>query len=183
MNGRGVLLDQLPAAVAADPVLAGFVHALQDVVESVLDRVDGLENQFDPGVANPSMVVRLGTWVGLDADFAAGPAGPAAAVGEHERDLVRRIGALQGWRGTRTGLQRLAAALTGTTAQVQDSGGVHGIGVVPPRASRTVTVRVSRTGPLTRERLVALLEAELPVGVRLELQVGRRPAGSEGGRP
>ena len=123
MTGR--LVSQLPRAVAADPVVAGFVSALEEVTDSVVERVDGIESQVDVGLASPEMLQFLASWLGLELE----PTDPS----DYQQSLVRQTGRLLGWRGTRYGVEGMLAAATGSRVTVSDGGGIFGPGdPVPP---------------------------------------------------
>ena len=50
-DGNGWLVEQLPRVMAEDPVLRGFVTALEEVAGTVRDRVDSIEHHVDTGLA------------------------------------------------------------------------------------------------------------------------------------
>ena len=72
-------------------------------------------------------------------------------------------------RGTKQALAELLAELTGGPVTITDGGGVYGPGEEVPREDLTVRVELSRIGPVSRDRLLAIGERELPIGARLEL--------------
>jgi phage tail-like protein len=167
----GWLVSQLPRAVAADPVVCGFVTAFEEVADSLRERVDGIEFQVDTGLASPDMLQFLASWLGLELE----PTDPR----EYQRSLVRQVGSLLGWRGTRYGVEGLLAAATGSRVTVSDGGGVFGQDDPVPPADPTVVVRLDHTGHLNERQVYRFLEAELPLGARLALDV-RFPAASGG---
>jgi hypothetical protein len=59
------LVNQLPRVMAEDPVLNGFVTALEEVAGSVRDRVDSVEHHLDTGLAAPEMLQFLARWLGV----------------------------------------------------------------------------------------------------------------------
>ena len=87
------LVEQLPRTMAQDPVLRGFVLAFQEVADTVRERIDSVEHQMDTGLASPDMLQFLGSWLGVELE----PTDPA----EYRRSMVREVGRLLGWRGTR----------------------------------------------------------------------------------
>ena len=156
-------MAQLPRAMAADPVVAGFVTAFEEIADSVRERIDSLEHQVDAGLATPEMLQYLASWLGLQLE----PTDPV----EYQRSLVRQTGQLLGWRGTRHGIEGMLEAATGSRATVTDGGGIYGENDRVPPPDPVVTVRLDHTGHLTETQVRRLLEAELPLGARLELDV------------
>ena len=116
----GWLVEQLPRVMAADPVLRELVRAFEEVHDTVRERIDAIEHQVDTGLASPEMLSFLGSWLGVMLE----PTDPA----EYRRSLVREVGKLLGWRGTRFGVEALLEAATGARVTVLDAGGVYGTG-------------------------------------------------------
>jgi phage tail-like protein len=166
---NGWLVSQLPRAMAADPVLAGFVAAFEEVADSVRERIDSVEHQVDTGLATPEMLQYLASWLGLELE----PTDPP----DYQRSLVREVGRLLGWRGTQRGIEGLLEAATGSRVIVTDGGGVYGQHDTVPPLDPTVTVRLDHTGHLTERQVLRFLEAELPLGARIELDVRFRSVG------
>jgi phage tail-like protein len=169
---NGWLVSQLPRAMAGDPVVRGFVTAFEEVADSVRDRIDSIEHQVDTGLATPEMLQFLASWLGLQLE----PTDPP----EYQRSLVREVGRLLGWRGTRYGIEGLLEAATGARVTVTDGGGVYGLRDPIPPADPVVKVRLDHTGHLSERQVRGFLEAELPLGAQLELDV-RFPSGGSGG--
>jgi phage tail-like protein len=167
------LVSQLPRAMAADPVLRGFATAFEEVADTVRDRVNAVEHQVDTGLATPEMLQFLASWLGLSLE----PTDPA----EYQRALVREVGRLLGWRGTRHGIEGLLEAATGSRVTVSDGGGVFGRDDPIPPPNSMVTVRLDHTGHLTEQQVLRFLEAELPLGAQVELDVRFRPERRRGG--
>jgi phage tail-like protein len=170
----GWLLHQLPPVLAQDTVLRGFVLALEQVADSVRERVDGVEHQLDVDLASPEMLQYVAAWLGVTLE--------PSETGERQRALVRAAGETVRWRGTRYGVERMLEAATGSRVVVRDGGGVHGqaerLGPLDP----VVHVQLDSTGGLTESQVRSLLEQELPVGARLELEV-RFPDAARSGAP
>jgi phage tail-like protein len=162
------LVSQLPRAMVADPVVSGFVSALEDVAGTVRDRVDGIEHQVDVHLAVPDMLQFLASWLALDLE----PTDPPA----HRRRLLLQVGRLLGWRGTHRGVAGLLEAATGAQVRVSDGGGVFGKGDTIPPPDPMVTVHLEHTGRLSEQQVRRLLEVELPLGAEIQLAVG----GSDG---
>jgi phage tail-like protein len=169
----GWLVAQLPRAMAADPVLRGFVTAFEEVADSVRERIDGVEHQVDTGLATPEMLQFVASWLGLELE----PTDPP----EYQRSLVREVGRLLGWRGTRYGIEGLLEAATGSRVTVSDGGGVYGQRDTIPPPDSVVTVRLDHTGHLSERQVRRFLEAEVPLGARIELDV-RFPSAGGGTR-
>jgi phage tail-like protein len=162
-RSTGWLALQLPRALAADPVVNGFVSAVEEIADSVRERIDGVEHQVDTGLATPEMLQFLASWLGLELE----PTDPP----EYQRSLVREVGRLLGWRGTRFGIEGLLEAATGSRVTVSDGGGVYGQHDTVPPPDPLVTVRLDHTGHLSERQVRAFLEAELPLGAQVELDV------------
>jgi phage tail-like protein len=168
----GWLVAQLPRALATDPVVRGFVAAFEEIAESMRERVDAIEHQVDVDLATPEMLQFLASWLGLILEPTDMP--------EYQRALVREVGRLLGWRGTRYGIEGLLEAATGARVTVEDGGGVYGRNDSIPPPDPVVTVHLDHTGHLSERQVRAFLEAELPLGSELELDV-RFPGGGRGG--
>ncbi len=166
-------MEQLPRAMAADPVVLGFVTAFEEVADTVRERVDSVEHQVDTGLATPEMLQYLASWLGLELE----PTDPP----EYQRSLVREVGRLLGWRGTRHGVEGLLEAATGSRVTVTDGGGIFGRDDPVPPPDPVVVVRLDHTGHLSERQVRGFLEAELPLGARVELDV-RFPDARAGGR-
>jgi phage tail-like protein len=157
--------------MARDQVTAGFVHGCQEVADGLRDRMDSVEHELDVDLAAPEMLSFVASWLGVPAETIAGPDEP---VRDAQRRLIRAVGRVLGWRGTRRGVEVLLEALTGARADVSDSGGVFGRDDPVPPPDDVVRIKLSHTGGLSEQQLLAFLAEELPVGARVELEV--RPA-------
>jgi phage tail-like protein len=162
-NGSGWLVEQLPRVMAEDPVLRGFVTALEEVAGTVRDRVDSIEHHVDTGLAAPEMLQFLAGWLGVELE----PTDPP----EYKRSLVREVGQLLGWRGTRHGIEGLLEAATGSRVTVIDGGGVFGERDQIPPPDYKVVVQLDHTGHLSERQVQRFLEAELPLGSQVELDI------------
>lgn len=159
----GWLLAQLPRVLAGDPVLRGFVLALEGVADSVRERVTGVESQLDLDLAPPEMLQYVAAWLGLEIE----PGDDAA----RQRELVRAVGRTLGWRGTRQGVEAILGAATGSRVTVRDNGGIFASGDPVPPPDPRVVVELDTTGGLTEEQVLAFLAAELPLGCEVRLDV------------
>lgn len=170
-NGHaGWLLDQLPATMRRDRVIAGFVRAFEEIGGSVREQVSDIEYELDVNLASPEMLVYLASWIGVDVDPALlGSDDPNVRAAQ--RRLIRAVGQALVWRGTSRGLEVLLEALTDSRVDVIDPGGVFGPGDDVPQASHVVTVELDHTGLLSKKQVMTFLAEELPIGVRVDLVV------------
>lgn len=167
MTGTGWLLRQLPRVMQKDEVLAGFVLALEQVTDTVRERVDGSEHLLDPDLATPEMLQFVASWLALDLE-------PGERL-DRQRSLLRAVGRTLPWRGTRFCLEELVTAATGSRARVDDAGGVFGPRDEIPPPDSTVVVRVDDCGGLTPGQLLNLVRGEVPIGAVVRLEVAGRP--------
>jgi len=184
----GWLVQQLPQTMARDPVIAGFVTAFEQIAESIRDRMSTVEHELDVDLASPEMLSYLAAWLGVElstiSGYDEGPRSNGARGGRHavelreaardrdaQRRLIRAVGQVLGWRGTRQGLEVLLEALTGGRVEVSDSGGVFGQHDPLPPPDDLVRIVLDDTGSLTGRQLLAFIADELPVGVRVEVRV------------
>jgi len=167
---NGWLVRQLPQAMARDRVIEGFVHACQEVADGLRHRVESVEHELDVDLAAPEMLTFVASWLGVPAGAVEGPDRDA------QRRLIRAVGQVLGWRGTRRGVETLLEALTGGRVDVSDSGGIFGRDDPLPPANDVVRISLAHTGGLSEHQILAFLADELPVGTRVELQV-RAPKG------
>ena len=169
---EGWLAEQLPRVLATDPVLLSFVTAFEQVHDTVRERIDAIEHQVDTGLASPEMLQYLGAWLGLELE----PTDPA----EYRRSMVREVGKLLGWRGTRFGVEALLEAATGARVTVTDSGGVFGRNDTIPPPDATVVVQMDHTGHLTERQVLGFLQSEMPLGAQVRLDVRFQPQPARG---
>ena len=99
---------------------------------------------------------------------------PVRGVLGHGVESTRQEAAQLGLRPYLS-LDELLAELTGGPVRVIDGGGVWGPGEAVPPENPTVRAELSRLGPVSPERLTAIVKRELPIGVELDLVV---PAGT-----
>jgi phage tail-like protein len=163
------LVGQLPQAMARDQVIVGFVQACGEVADGLRDRVTTVEHELDVDLAGPEMLSYLASWLGVQLETIASVDETVAR--DAQRRLIRAIGQVIGWRGTRRGVETLLEALTGARADVSDSGGIFGRDDPVPPADNTVHVSLSHSGGLSERQILAFLAEELPVGTRVELRI------------
>ena len=160
------LLNQLPVGMVQDDFFRRFVSIFQDVATTYVEAADGVEHVADPTVAPSTLLPWLGSWLGTNV------IDPSLAV-DAQRRLVVSSGRSLAWRGTRRGLTEWLRVLTGGPVLIDDPGGVHREGEAPDRPP-VVRIRVISTGWLPEDEFTALVRAELPAHVGLELHVGDR---------
>ncbi|MFD1051969.1 hypothetical protein ACFQ1S_43605, partial [Kibdelosporangium lantanae] len=69
VNGHaGWLLEQLPAGMRRDRVIAGFVRAFEEIGDSVREQVTDIEYELDVNLASPEMLAYMASWIGVDID-------------------------------------------------------------------------------------------------------------------
>ena len=171
------LVKQLPQAMARDQVVVGFVQACGEVADGLRDRVTTVEHELDVDLARPEMLSYLASWLGVELETIASPDEPGAR--DAQRRLIRAVGQVIGWRGTRRGVETLLealradpeAAVAGAQPDVSDSGGIFGRDDPVPPADNLVRVSLTHTGGLSEQQILAFLAGELPVGTRVELHV------------
>jgi phage tail-like protein len=166
------LVDQLPRTMAQDPVLRSFVTAFEEVADTVRERIDSVEHHMDTGLASPEMLQFLGSWLGVELE----PTDPA----DYRRSMVREVGRLLGWRGTRYGVEALLEAATGSRVTVTDVGGVYGRNDTVPDENLVVVVQMDHTGHLTERQVLGFLNSELPLGAQVQLDVRFQPQKAQG---
>jgi phage tail-like protein len=163
------LVQQLPQAMSRDRVIVGFVQACGEVADGLRDRVTTVEHELDVDLSGPEMLSYLASWLGVQLETIA--AADESVARDAQRRLIRAIGQVIGWRGTRRGVETLLEALTGARAEVSDSGGIFGRDDPVPPADNTVHVSLSHSGGLSERQILAFLAEELPVGTRVELRI------------
>ncbi|WP_367129437.1 phage tail protein [Saccharothrix sp. HUAS TT1] len=170
--------DMLPALYAVDDFAQRFTSGLDAVLSAILSTLDNLPAYLDPALAPEDFLAWLSSWVAADLD----PAWPEPL----RRALVRRAVELHRRRGTGRGLvERLELSL-GVGADVADGPGVRWSGTpdapLPGPAAEVVVVRVwpGTSGPVDRDRVVALVGSVCPVHVRCEVEVLAGPPEGRG---
>jgi len=179
MNGRsGWLAAQLPPALGRDHVIAAFLRAFEEIVDSVREQISDLEYELDVNHASPEMLSYIASWLGIEIDTETAASGDPA-VRDAQRRLIRAVGQALVWRGTRRGVEALLEALTDGRVEVWDTGGVFGPTDRLPPADDQVVVDLDQTGSLSRHQLAAFLADELPVGARVQLRVRSEQGGAQ----
>jgi phage tail-like protein len=162
----GWLVEQLPRALSDDPFTRQFLRIFEDVAESVRRNVIAFEHDLDVALGPMEFVRWMGGWLALTA--------PASLSEPRQRELVAAAGAMWRRRGTKPAVVRLLEAVTASTVEIDDGGGVFEEGGAPPNR-KAVVVRLESRGKLTDEQLLELLRLEVPANATLELDVATGP--------
>jgi len=153
--------------MAEDDFLVRYLKIMQNIADTVLHQVDGLEHQFDPAVAPNSMVRLMAEWFAVDWVDSSLP-------DSLQRQIVMRYSEIIQWRGTKSGLRGLLEVLTGAPARVVDSGGVFAEGESPD-GPEIVYIDVDYVGWNRFDDLIRIIESELPATVVFQLTIaGKR---------
>ncbi|MCW5951101.1 MAG: hypothetical protein KIT69_02420 [Propionibacteriaceae bacterium] len=160
----GWLVSQLPEAMQRQALLAAFAQMGEEVGDSIRFQLLGLDQQLDPETTTDGMLGYLASWFGFTFD--------TTTDAELIRRLLKQVGPIIRTRGTSASLAALLEVLSDGEVTIQDPGCVIGSGLPRPPASNVVVARVAQAGPLGAERLTAIAQRELPVGVELKLVVG-----------
>ena len=161
------MVRQVPRWMLEDDVFRRVVEAFERLGSTHLEHADQLEHVFDPSVAPPSMVRLMGHWIGIDL---IDPALPELL----QRELVREVARLAGWRGTRYGLQGVLELVTREPVDVVDPAATYEEGAEAPSAGGCVVIRVGSTGWIDEPHFVELVRREVPANVPFELWLGDR---------
>jgi phage tail-like protein len=154
-----------------DDFFVRFVSLFQELATTLLDGADNIPNTVDVTVAPPSLVRWLGSWIAIDSIDASLPE-------ELQRNLVHAASKTLSWRGTRRGLEDYLEVLTGSPAEVTESGAV--VREIPEDDSpeierpRQVGIHVHSLGWLSEGDFVELVADEIPANVQWELYLDDR---------
>lgn len=166
------LLNQLPLGMLDDDFFVRFVSVFQELATTLMAGADNVPNVVDTTVAPPPVVRYLGSWLGVSS---IDPSLPE----ELQRRLVRQAGRSLAWRGTRRSLEAFLEVLTGSPAEIEETGGISRAlptaeAEVPAPRPRRVRIRVRSLGWLSEDDFVALVADEIPANVSWELHLGDR---------
>lgn len=166
----GWLVRQLPVAMLQDDFTARFASIFEEVADTLVHTTDNIGRAADLSVTPDPMVGFLGSWI-------AAPADPEGGLDDvRERDWVRTQARALSARGTRTGLQELLGELSGGyPVEILDGGGVYREGLCPEGENGWVQVRMPLPGRADPEYVLKLIQAEVPIGVDVELVVAPTP--------
>src|SRR5690554_6472741 len=157
------LLNQLPAALAAEDFFARFVRIFQAQGSTLLSHADNLPHLADPDVAPVELVRWMTQWLGS-------PGLDASYPEEMHRAMLRTAAATLQWRGTKRGLVSLLDLVTGGEVRVSESGGLWPQDEAPT-GPPWVRVEIDDVGMIGEDDLVALVLDEIPAHVRAEIIV------------
>jgi phage tail-like protein len=160
------LIGQLPMGMLDDSFFVRYVSLFQHVATSLLEGTDNIPNAVDVTVAPLPVVRWLGSWIGMTSIDSSLP-------DDLQRRLVRESSQILSWRGTRRGLEQFLEVVTGTPAEVTESGAILREGEAPHDAP-FVRMRVASTGWLSDDDFIELVADEIPANVTFELFVGDR---------
>lgn len=160
---NGWLLAQLPRAMSGNELVQAFVGAAEHTGDSIRLQLAALEYQLDPDLASPEMLAYLASWLGFSLD--------RLDESSLHRPLLHALGRIVSHRGSKAAVAELLAKLTGGPVTVTDGGGVFGPDEDVPAEDLTVHAELTQLGPVGRDRLVAMVKPELPIGASLTLVV------------
>jgi phage tail-like protein len=170
------LVGQLPMGMTDDDFFVRFVGIFEELATSFLEAADNIPNVVDVSVAPAELVRWLGSWIGAASIDSSLPE-------DLQRRLVRRASENLAWRGTKDGLARFLEVVTGSPAEIEESGRITREGQSGNRPP-FVRVRVQSIGWLPDDDFVSLVEDEIPANVTYELYAGDRrlwPPTDDGG--
>jgi len=162
----------LPALYQEDLFAQRFTAGLDDVVAPAISVLDNLPSYLDPELAPVDFLQWLAGWVGIALD----ENWPLA----RQRQLVAQAGDLYRSRGTAHGLRQHIELFTGSTPQIEESGGTAWSptpgGPPPGRAVTELVVRVEESPrhPVDRRRLESIVRDAKPAAVAHRIEVTRR---------
>lgn len=160
------LLNQLPAALAAEDFFARFVRIFQAQGSTLLSHADNVPHLADPDVAPVELVRWMTQWLGS-------PGLDPSYPEEMHRAMLRTSAATLQWRGTRRGLVSLLELITGGQVRLTESGGVWPQDEAPGGAP-WVRIEIDDVGLIGEDDLVEMVLDEVPAHVRVEFIVGGR---------
>jgi phage tail-like protein len=163
------LTETLPALNRNDTFTTGLCDGLDAVLAPVLSTLDNLPAYLDLTTAPDDLLPWLAHWLGLAVETGHDPV--------RQRELLRSTRELQGWQGTRRGIELAVSALLGVRAEAVESGAaswsVDADDPLPGEPTPAVVVRVfPESGrPVDQERLEAVVAAIKPAHVVHRVQV------------
>jgi phage tail-like protein len=161
------MVRQVPTWMLEDDRYRRIVEVFEALGSIHLEHADQLEHVFDPSVAPPAMVRLMGRWIGVDL---IDPELPELL----QREIVREMGRLARWRGTRDGLQGVLELVTREPVEVVDPAATFEEGSEPPAPGGCVVIHVRSTGWIDEHHFVELVRREVPANVPFELWLGDR---------
>jgi phage tail-like protein len=164
----------LPGIYQSDPLAQRLCASLDDVLAPVLSTLDNISAYLDVSTAPADFLPWLGRWLGMPGDGGQWP--------ERQRELLRSMSELQGWQGTKGGIEAAVEALVGVHTEAIESGGSASSmdpgAPLPGEPTPAVVVRVfPNVGQEVDEvRLRAIVRAIKPAHVVDRVQVVRAEA-------
>jgi len=163
--------ERLPALFQEDGFVQQLTSALDEVLAPVFVSLDNLPAYLDPDLAPVDFLGWLAGWVGVGLD----ENWPEA----RQRELVSRAADLYRRRGTVFALAEQIALYTGSTPEIEDSGGVASSptpgGTMPGTGDPRLVVRVRVSDPdsVDVRRLEALVAEAKPAHVPHQVEVSK----------
>lgn len=174
------LADQLPSCLLDDAFMRGLIEVFAAVAAQTRAHGDALPYLADLDVTPGPMLRYLAQWVAFDALDPELPEG-------RQRDVVRQLGYIVAWRGTRRGLTALLRVMTDDDVEVETTSpdddqerprparpGEVTVGEAAGQGPKLVTVRVANTAQMTPQRFWQLVAEEIPADCVLRLFVDGR---------
>lgn len=154
----------LPSVLADDSLALSFADAFDAAAAPIVSLLDNFAAYLDPATTSWAMLEMLSRWVGADRQ---------GLDEDGLRRMVKAAGELHIARGTAKGLEAMLALVAGVPVEVQDSGGIvwrERLSDAPPvDETPSVTVRfLGRPEGIRQGEVRALIEGQLPIGVRVE---------------
>lgn len=166
------LSRHVPAMLADDPMIVGFLDALDEVWAPAISTLDCFDSYLDPRLAPPDMVAYLGSWILALTDNTRDEA-------QLRHDVATAFRTTQ-WSGTATGLHQQLVPREAEQLEVRDSGGIH-TSTVPTDPlqwadpeERTITIILTNArhvGARGAERLRSIVRDLVPAHVPIDLRV------------
>lgn len=155
----------LPAIYQSDPAAMRWTAGFDDVLAPVISTLDCLRAYIDPMLAPDDFVLWLAGWFGttLDENWPL----------YRQRAAVARSVVLFRQAGTVAGLLALVELVTGSEAEISDSGGVtwSQIPNTPPPGDDELSVLVKVTAPVDEKALDEVVAAAKPAHVSHRVEV------------
>ena len=105
----------LPGIYQGQSFTERFCSALDNVIAPVVSTLDNLPAYLDVGTAPTDLLPWLAHWIGMPGD--------QTASSTANRDLLQTAARLQGWQGTRRGIEVAVEAVLSLRCAVEETGG------------------------------------------------------------
>lgn len=163
------LIDYLPAVYAGDQFTVRWTAAMDDVLATLINRIDCIHGYVDPLLAPDDFVPWLASWFGVLLDDSWSMSAQRAVIAEAV-DLFRM-------RGTMAGLRRHLDVVVDGDVEITESGGTSWS--IRPRPEPPndvdhwvfVVVRPRDPGTISEAAVEAVIRASKPVHVAHRLEV------------